>query len=210
VCLACGATRFKALRLGVSRVREDLERLAGVPVAEITGEAGELPDAAVYVGTEAVLHRVRDVTAVAFLDIDQELLAPRYRAAEQAMALLIRAGRLVGGRHGGGRVLVQTRVPKHEVLDAALHGDPDRLTTVELERRRGLTFPPFAALAEVSGPAAPAYVEALGRPLGVDVLGPTDGRWLLRASDHGTLCDALAATARPSGRLRVEVDPVRL
>ena len=34
--------------------------------------------------------------AVAFLDFDQELLAPRYRAAEQALALLARAARLVG------------------------------------------------------------------------------------------------------------------
>jgi primosomal protein N' (replication factor Y) len=212
VCLACGASKFKALRLGVARVRDDLERLAGVPVAEITGDgdAAELPDATVYIGTEAVLHRVPDATGVAFLDIDQELLAPRYRAGEQAMALLVRAGRLVGGRQRGGRVLVQTRLPKHEVLSAALHGDPERLATVEEARRRALAFPPFSALAEISGPAAPAFVEAFGRPLGIDVLGPTDGRWLLRAPDHTILCGALAATARPGGRVRVEVDPVRL
>ena len=211
VCLSCGAGRFKALRLGVSRVRDDLERLAGVPVAEVTGDADDLPpEASVYVGTEAVLHRVGGVDGVAFLDIDQELLAPRYRAAEQAMALLVRAARLVGGRHQGGRVLVQTRLPKHEVLDAALHGDPGRLAAVELERRAALSFPPCSALAEVSGPAAPAFIEALGRPLGVDVLGPTDGRWLLRGPDHPVLCDALAAARRPPGRLRVEVDPVRL
>ena len=57
---------------------------------------------------------------------------------------------------------------------------------------------------------APAFVDALGRPPGVEVLGPSDGRWLLRAADHPTLCDALAATARPPGRLRVEVDPLRV
>ena len=211
VCLACGGGRFKALRLGVSRVRDDLERLAGVRVVEVTGDADDLPeDASVYIGTEAVLHRVDAVDGVAFLDIDQELLAPRYRAAEQATALLVRAARLVGGRRTGGRVLVQTRLPKHEVIDAALHGDPGRLAAVELERRKALSFPPCSALAEVSGAAAAAFVDGLGRPLGVDVLGPTDGRWLLRAADHRVLCDALAAAKRPPGRLRVEVDPVRL
>ena len=41
-------------------------------------------------------------------------------------------------------------------------------------------------------------------------MGPADGRWLLRASDHTTLCDALAATVRPPGRVRIEVDPLRV
>ena len=36
------------------------------------------------------------------------------------------------------------------------------------------------------------------------------GRWLLRAPDHRTLCDALAAAPRPTGRVRVEVDPLRV
>jgi primosomal protein N' (replication factor Y) len=73
-----------------------------------------------------------------------------------------------------------------------------------------LRFPPAAVLAQVSGPAAPDFVAALGRPPGVEILGPADGRWLLRAPDHAVLCDALAATARPPGRLRVEVDPLRV
>ena len=54
------------------------------------------------VGTEAVLHRVASADAVAFLDFDQELTAPRYRAAEQALALLALAGRVVRGRQATG------------------------------------------------------------------------------------------------------------
>jgi hypothetical protein len=73
-----------------------------------------------------------------------------------------------------------------------------------------LRFPPAAVLAQVSGPSAAAFVAALGRPPGVEVLGPGDGRWLLRAPDHTTLCAALAVTPRPAGRLRVEVDPLRV
>lgn len=206
VCASCGAQRFKNLRAGVSRVREELEALAGVPVAEVTRDSGDDEGrAAVIVGTEAVLHRVPQADVVAFLDIDQELLAPRYRAAEQALALLARAARMVGGR--GGRVLVQTRLPQHEVLTAALHADPGRMVAAESARRRSLGFPPFSALALVSSEAADDYAAAL--PVHLDRLGPVEGRWLVRAPDHRTLCDGLAHTPRPSGRLRVEVDPLR-
>jgi len=213
LCLACGATRLKHLRVGVTRAREELEALLGEPVVEVTGATAdrELPSARVYVGTEAVLHQVPSAQVVAFLDIDQELVAPRYRAAEQAMGLLVRAARVVGARAGGGRLVVQTRLPRHEVLDAVLKADPGRLAAADDARRRALRFPPHAALAEVSGAAAGALIEALGRPLGIDVLGPDEsGRWLLRAADHQVLADALAATPRPAGRLRVAVDPPRV
>ena len=210
VCLVCGAGRFKARRLGVTRAREDLERLSGAAVAEVTGESGPLPDVPVLVGTEAVLHRAERADAVAFLDLDGELLAPRYRAAEDTLGLLARAARLVGGRDGGGRLLVQTRLPQHEVVQSVLHADPSRFTAAESARRTDLAFPPFAALAEVKGVNADAYVSPLrGRP-DVEVLGPADGAYLLRAPDHPTLCDALATLTRPPGRLRVAVDPRRI
>ena len=207
VCAECGAGRLKALKLGVARVRDELEALVGRVVGEVTADTEDLPDAPVLVGTEAVLHRAPHADAVAFLDFDQELLASRYRAAEQALALLARAGRLVGGRRSGGRVLVQTRMPKHEVLDAALHGDPDRLATVEADRRQALGFPPYRALAMISGPSAPDLVARLE---GVELLGPDDGTWLVRAVDNDALAAALAAAGRPPGRLRIEVDPLRV
>ena len=50
----------------------------------------------------------------------------------------------------------------------------------------------------------------LGEPLGVRIQGPVDGAWRLVAPDDRTLCDALAAVPRPPGRLRLEVDPLRL
>lgn len=212
VCLQCRRSSFKNLRAGVSRVREELEALAGRPVAEVTGDAQDAVPAgpSLLVGTEAVLHRAGRADAVVFLDLDQELLAPRYRAAEEALALLVRAARLVGGRRGGGRLVVQTRLSGHEVIEAALRGDPSVVAEREAARREVLRYPPAVAMAEVASTGAAELVTALGRPLGVEVLGPTDGSWLLRAPDHQVLCDALAATARPSARLRLAVDPMRL
>jgi len=215
VCLACGGKVRKVVRAGVTRAREELEALLRVPVQEVAGPASEVsPTAVALVGTEAVLHRVSSAGAVVFLDMDQELLAPRYGAAEQALALLARAARLVGGRDGGGRVAVQTRQPRHPALEAALHADPGRLATSEAPRRAELGLPPAKALALVSGEGGPelaAQLRAVGRDRGVDVAGPDGaGGFMARAPDHGALCDALAAAARPAARVRVEVDPRRV
>ncbi|MEY2447807.1 MAG: hypothetical protein QOH79_1283 [Acidimicrobiaceae bacterium] len=197
LCAACGSTVLRNLRVGVGRVQEEMDAILG--------------EGMVMVGTEALLHQPPpNVGVIAFVDFDQELLAPRYRAGEQAMALLARAARILGPRARGGRLVVQTRNPRHPVLDAVLHADPGRMVEGELARRRELGFPPSTALAAVSGAAAAEYIDAFGSPLGVDVLGPADDHWLLRAHDHRVLCDALATTPRPSGRLRVEVDPLRI
>jgi primosomal protein N' (replication factor Y) (superfamily II helicase) len=212
VCASCGASRLRTLRQGVTRVRDEIAALIGEPVDEVTAASGSsaAPGSRVVVGTEATLHQIDRADAVALLDFDQELLAPRYRAAEQALGLLARAARVVGGKAGGGRLVVQTHVPRHEVLQAALNADPTRVASAERDRRTQLRFPPAAALAEVSGAGADVFVGAVGSCLGVEVLGPSGGRWLVRAPDHRTLCDALAATPRPPGRLRVAVDPARV
>ena len=213
VCLDCGGARFKNLRLGVSRAREELEALVGEPVGEVTAGSPEIgrDDQRVVMGTEAVLHRVDRADVVAFLDFDQELLAPRYRAVEQALALLARACRLVhrSGRSDA-RVLVQTRSPDHPVLVAARLADPGRLSDSEAVLRSALGFPPAVAMAVVSGMAAEAWIAAFGAPSGVAVQGPVEGAWRLTAPDHETLCDAMSTVTRPPGRLRLEVDPLRL
>ena len=160
------------------------------------------------VGTEAALHRVDHAGLVVFLDFDQHLLAPRFGAGEEALALLARAARVVGRRSGEGRVLVQTRIPGHEALLAAVAGRPR--TAV----RRGGARPPTARPARRSapwprlrGPGAPQYAAGLRDEPGLEVSSTGDDRFLARADDHTVLADGLAAVPRPAARLRVEVDP---
>ncbi len=178
VCASCGSDAMRQLRVGVARAREQLEALSGRPVGEVVAGTGVLPSTPIIVGTEAVLYRDGElrragpVAAVAFLDFDQELLAPRYRASEEALALVARASRIVGGRRQGGRVLVQTRVPAHPVIDAALVGDPGRLLATEEPARKALRLPPFAALALISGPGAAELAGVLVRQAADD----RDGR----------------------------------
>ena len=214
VCVECGRTRLRNIRRGVSRVREDLEALVGEPVTELTASEDRRDLARrerVVVGTTAALYRIDSADVVAFLDFDQELMAPRYRAAEEALALLGMAGRLVAARGAPtpGRVVVQTTVPDHPAVDAALHGDPAAFAEVEAARRAELGWPPAMAAALVSHGAAEAFVKGLDASVGLEVLGPVDGRWIVRAPDHRTLCDSLASAPRPAGRLRIEVDPLR-
>jgi primosomal protein N' (replication factor Y) len=209
VCAGCGSSRLRLLRVGVTRAREELEALAGRPVGEVTAATGRLPETDLFVGTEAVLHRLspRDhIDAVALVELDQELLAPRVSAGEEALALLALASRLVGGRSG--RVLAQTRLPDHPAVRAALLADPGLLTEAEHGVRAALRLPPVSAVALVSGPSAAAYVEGL-RATELEVLGPDRGEWLIKAPDAVTLADTLAGVARPPGRLRVAVSPAR-
>jgi primosomal protein N' (replication factor Y) len=231
VCPHCGRLRMKALRVGVSRLREELAALLGVAVGEVSGpraasrndanadtDPSGTPPESVLIGTEAVLHRVRRAAAVAFLDIDLHLLAARLSATEETLSLLVRAGRLVGPRGSGpawARVLVQTRVPDHPVLVGAAAGEPAPVLDAEAEIRRASGLPPFSALALVSGALAPGYADALVAATAADptvsVTPLDEARFLVQAPEHGPLCDLLARVARPGGRgLRVEVDPTAL
>ncbi len=210
VCAVCDSTRLKALRIGVSRATEELAALLATPAVEVTGATGDDVDpgrARLVVGTEAALHRVDHAGLVAFLDMDQHLLAPRFAAGEEALSVMARASRVVGGRAGGGRVLVQTRVPGHEALDAAVRADPGVLADAERPVRSLLGLPPFGALALLRGPGAPTYAAGLSATTRLEVSTVGDDRFLVRADDHVTLADGLASVERPAERLRVEVDP---
>jgi primosomal protein N' (replication factor Y) len=188
--------------VGVTRAREELAALLREPVG--TGAGAER----VVLGTEAVLHGPPgDSVAVVFLEFDQELTAPRYRAAEEALGLLARAARRVGGRRG--LLVIQTRIPDHEVVRAAVRADPSIVLDAEIARREALRFPPAVTMALVGGEAAPRFIERLGTPPGVEVDRRGDA-WLLRSADRRVLLDALAAVPRPPGRLRLQVDPARL
>ena len=204
VCQECGRSSFANLRPGVTRLREELEGAANRPVVAVTAASDEPAGRAdIQVGTEAVLHRVGDTDVVVFLEFDSEMLAPRLRAAEHALALIARAGRIAP------EVLVQTFTPGHEVLRAAVAGDPSIVTEGERSRRQMLSLPPFGALARVSGVGADEFVAHLEQD-GLDI-GRGARHHLVRAADWMTLGERLNATERPPGsKLRIEMDPARV
>ena len=173
VCALCGSTVLRNLRMGVTRARRDLEALAREPVGELTSDNDVMPDQRIVIGTEAVLWRIGFTSVVIFLDFDQELLAPRQRAASQALALLARAARILGStthihntdahntiQHEP-KLVIQTRQPYHPVVQAAVKSDTMIVFDMEREHSRTFGLPPFAAQAKVSGTGAADFVHKL-------------------------------------------------
>lgn len=210
VCAACGGARLKNLVLGVGRAREELEALLGEPVGEVTASTAVQPDARIVLGTEALLRASvggdKRWRSIAFLDFDQHLAALRQRAEADALALILLAARHVGKRRSGGRLLVQTRQPDHRVLDAARRADPSRLAVALGDQAAAMRWPPSVAQATISGKGAATFIEALGSPLGLDIRGPHDDAWQVRAADVETLVMELRAIDRPAQRLRIAID----
>ena len=212
LCSSCGSARLRVARAGVSRAREQLEAVSGLEVGEVAGPKGALPATPVVMATQAALHRLSRAALVAWLDFDQELLAPRFKAAEEALVLLGRSVRLVSGGpdRPAGRVVVRTSLPDHEVIEAARRGEPALLRAEEESRRRLLGLPPYAGLARVEGEGAEAVVARLPEACQVTRAG---GGYLVRAASPEALAEGFEAVVKyaPTGwaglDVRVEMDP---
>jgi primosomal protein N' (replication factor Y) len=152
---------------------------------------------------------------------------PDFRACERTFQLLSQVAGRAGRGVLGGEVLVQTSLPEHYAIQAAVHHDYEGFARRELEERAQPRYPPHVRLANVvlSSPDAEAVAAAAdaasawvrrwlraerGR---VELVGPAPapierlhGRWrwhfLLRASSAAELGDAAKALIhgfRPKG-----------
>jgi hypothetical protein len=91
-----------------------------------------------------------------------------------------------------------------------VRSDPSLVAVAERDRRRPLRLPPYGAQVSISGEGAAALIDSFGTVEGVQVRGPLDGRWLLRAESHNPILDRLAKIERPVARVRIDVDPLRV
>lgn len=200
VCRRCGGSRMSNLRPGTSRIAEELAAASGGREVTQVGTDGDVGASRILVGTEAALHRRLDVDEVWFLDADQELAAPRYRAVECFLALVARAARLVGRN---GTVAIQTVDPGSDFAEALARRDLDAIARREREVRLALELPPFGALARVVGEVA------MPEPrLGVatSVVGARE--LLVKGRDRSEVL-SLVAELRAAGRIRAYLDPPR-
>jgi primosomal protein N' (replication factor Y) len=209
--------------LAVERLRKEISASLGGRVGLITAGERELEGASVVVGTA---HSLLDETwqAVILPDADTLLLATATGSVERAFRLLYAAAEAAREL-----LLVQTRLPEHHVLRAAVRGDYPSFAAAELPRLCSLGYPPFAHLASVTleGPekAVRRAVESRLRPalgpaveMSPPVLlagagGSPTWRVLLRSRERsavaraGTLAARLAAEGSGGLRVRVDVDP---
>lgn len=210
-CLACGGARFEALGGGVSRIVDDLARVFGNAVGAV-GSGRRIA-----VGTERDLVGLPPADLVVVIDPDAGILAPNYRADEDALRLLARAT-LAAQPGRGRRALVQTALPDHRVFDALRSGNPMEFMGETLRRRETSGFPPIGdliALETDATDAGPVLIEAVRD---ASLLGPAKegdrDRWLIQGPDLSTVRLRLRSAVqhiRDSGaRVRVDADPVDL
>ena len=218
VCAKCSSAKFLTLKPGVSKLREEIAQAAGRKLADVVEVTGAGDDAMaidqtkmLFVGTEAALHRVHEADTVVFLDIDQELSAPRYRASEIVGSLLVHAARLVGRSERGGKVMVQTHSVDSPVLQAMATLRIDQYLQSVSVMRNFMKLPPFGALAQLSGTNIDDAIHKLQKNVFVNVSAASDGSYLVKASDWQVLADALSEIEPAKGvRLKVQVDPARV
>ncbi|MFQ5749553.1 MAG: primosomal protein N', partial [Planctomycetota bacterium] len=85
-----------------------------------------------------------DVTVVGVLNADTALHHPDFRAAERCFNLISQVSGRAGRSHRGGKVVVQTWLPEHPAIQAAVRHDYRGFARRELEERDTFHFPPAA------------------------------------------------------------------
>ena len=152
------------------------------------------------------------------VDVDGVMLAPHYRASEDALRVVARlAGKVE--RRSGNRTMVQTSMPDHPAIAALRSGHPMEFLRAEIARRSAAGFPPTGELMAIDVRNAPDGADTALREAGGSVVrGPASAgegmRWLLEGSDLREVkirLRSLVQSWRDAGaRVRVDVDPIDL
>jgi primosomal protein N' (replication factor Y) len=194
----------------------------------------------VLVGTQMIAkgHDIPNVTLVGIVNADVGLAMPDFRAAERTFQLLTQAAGRAGRGAVPGSVLLQTINPEHYAIRAAAAQDYSGFYQREIEFRRLMRYPPFAAMAnvvvrhvsleEASRMSAELKSWVDPPPEGLRVLGPAEApvpklkrefrfQMLLKAAGRKRLNEALqdlrrraAARKWPAAAMVIDVDPFTL
>ncbi|MGI9493869.1 MAG: primosomal protein N', partial [Geminicoccaceae bacterium] len=188
-------------------------------------------DLDLLIGTQIIAkgHHFPDLTLVGVVDGDLGLLGGDLRAAERQFQLLYQVAGRAGRAERPGRVMIQTHLPDHPVMQAIAAGDKDRFYAEELAEREDAGLPPFGRLASliISG-RDPGDVRKFATELarsapdlpGLRILGPAPApiamlrgrhrqRLLVMANSSVDLAEALrpwVKNAKPRGNLRLQID----
>ena len=163
-CPECGSVSIARHGAGSERISELVAQIVSpLPVFRLDSDTAarkgahgrilaefDRADSGVLIGTQMVAkgHDFEDVGLSVIIDADSSLRFPDFRAEERTFALVSQlAGR--SGRGGEGRVIVQTMAPGAEAITSAAAHDAAGFLEGELERRRELSYPPFATLVRI-------------------------------------------------------------
>ncbi len=110
----------------------------------------------VIVGTQMIAkgHHFPGLALVGVVDADMGLAGSDFRAAERTYQLLHQVAGRAGREVIRGRVLLQTFLPEHPVMQTLIHYDRDQFLALEAEQRQLANLPPYGRMAAliVEGP----------------------------------------------------------
>ena len=165
VCPKCASNHIYFLGIGSERVEEELHqafpaaRIARLDRDTVTGKRHyetilqEFREGNydMLVGTQMIAkgHDIPNVTLVGVVAADMGLGVPDFRAAERTFQLLTQVAGRAGRGSIPGIVLVQTINPDHYAVRLAAAQDYQAFYEKELNFRRMMHYPPFAAMANV-------------------------------------------------------------
>ena len=210
VCLGCGRAAFTVPRGGVSQLVSQIQASTRNPVVEISSDSpDDWSKGTVFIGTEAVLHRIPAADTVVFADIDRDLSAPRMTGSHEVLSMIAKAARMVGAN---GTLVIQTRQVQNPVIVALSQSDVSAAlydwALQDLEQRRSLSLPPFGALARVTV-AEPHSLTEVSLPKDVHTARDNDAV-LVRGPSREKLDEAIGVIKSQLGvAVRVHVDPFR-
>lgn len=194
-------------------------------------EAMQAHELDLLIGTQIIAkgHHFPALTLVGVVDGDLGLSGGDLRAAERQFQLLYQVAGRAGRAERPGRVMIQTHLPDHPVMQALLSGDKDQFYAEELAEREDANLPPFGRLASLivsgrdSGDVRKLATEmartAPDQP-GLRVLGPAPApiamlrgrfrqRLLVMAKGGVDLTAVLRpwiSGIKPRGNLRIHID----
>ncbi len=139
--------------------------------------------AAILVGTQMLAkgHHFPAVTLVGIINTDQGLFSADFRAPERLLQTVLQVAGRAGREERPGRVILQTHLPEHPLLQSLAQGDYRPPAQALLDERRAAGLPPFGALTLLRAEAhqrcrVDEFLKAAGQcapPALVEISGPT-------------------------------------
>lgn len=156
-------------------------------------------EANILVGTQMIAkgHDLPGVTVVGVIDADIGLHTPDFRSSEKTFQLITQAAGRAGRGSEPGRVIIQTRQPKHPTIVATLAGRFKAFARYELDYRKELGYPPWGRLMRlvISSPKPEDAFQAAR-------LTRAEVTTLLSALEEAADCRVLGPAPAPHERLR--------
>ena len=164
-CGRCGSVDLSFRGLGTEQVervtaetfpdariaRMDVDTTSGKWAHQQILERVERGEVDILLGTQMIAKGLDfpRVTLVGVVNADVGLHLPDFRASERTFQLLSQVAGRAGRGKLGGEVIIQTSLPDHYAIRAAVAHDYESFATRELEERRSPRYPPWVRLVNV-------------------------------------------------------------